>query len=371
MRILITKDGENFIHDLNFSVNHPLTANKREKNQIKLKKNSSFSTYKFINKRNLKNNNNSFSKIIKSFYERNDMEIDPKELSKARVIKISKPKIIGPHIFNKYFKYISYDTSKKILSMKDSLNRGVFNENGEFFPKTNETSNNNIYKNPSNVYLKDLLSSKTCEKIKNEFINFEKEKKKSVFSHPDLFRTIFKEKKEDIETIDKVMNLTINSNRVNLIKYLKDNDNISFKFCYELSKYNEEKKYKLNKICQKIFQRNKSVQLKNKNYNTINLSKEKKEINSNIKNLSHKLQSGIQIINNYKNKKDTTKFFNNQLNEMKIKYWKKYNVDHLLRNKSNLVNHSLDVNRESTDIKYETSRNFYKYTVYKRKESIK
>lgn len=38
MRILITKDGENFIHDLNFSVNHPLTANKREKNQIKLKK---------------------------------------------------------------------------------------------------------------------------------------------------------------------------------------------------------------------------------------------------------------------------------------------------------------------------------------------
>ena len=178
-------------------------------------------------------------------------------------------------------------------------------------------------------------------------------------SNPNLFRTTYKDINNDFE---KVMNQTISSNKVNLINYLKWNDNVSFNFCNELSKYDEKKKYQLNKICQKYFNKKEKIKLKKNNDFEIEkelFKKEKEEINSIIKDFGISIKNGLNIIKNYQKKDDHTKFLNNQLINFKNKHWGKFNVKHLyIKNRSNSTNKSFNINNKNP---YETLRNFDKY----------
>ena len=236
MRILITKEGEEIINNLNNSVHIPFSHNSTLKKNSLLKRISSFSINKFH--KNKLSKNNIISKIQESFYNKNDMKISPKELSMSKKLTISKPKSIKTYILYKYFNYVTSDTKNKILNMRKSLNFEEINSN-ELFIKKNENDNSRIIETPKYVHLKDLLSNKTYDKIKNDFFNNEQEKKKSELSNPFLFKTKYKDINKDFE---KILNQTIGSNKVNLINYLKRNNNVSFIFCNELSKFDEKKK---------------------------------------------------------------------------------------------------------------------------------
>ena len=356
MRIVVTKEGEEIINDLNNSIHFPFSSSISLKRNTTLKRISSFSKNK-LNINNL-SKNNIISNIQKSFYNKNDMKITPKELSMAKKIKISNPKLIRSHIFHRYFNYITSDTKKKILNIRNSLNLGELNSN-EILIKKIKNNNSTIYESPKFILLKDLLSSKAYNKIKNNFINNEQEKKNSELSNPNLFRTTYKDINNDFE---KVMNQTISSNKVNLINYLKWNDNVSFNFCNELSKYDEKKKYQLNKICQKYFNKKEKIKLKKNNDFEIEkelFKKEKEEINSIIKDFGISIKNGLNIIKNYQKKDEHTKFLNNQLINFKNKHWGKFNVKHLfIKNRSNSTNKSFNINNKNP---YETLRNFDKY----------
>ena len=362
MRILITKEGEEIINNLNNSVHLQFSPT------ITIKKNSLLKRISSFSKNNFKSNNISkntlISKIQESFYNKNDMKIIPKELSMAKKIKISKPKLIKSYIFYRYFNYLTLDTKKKVLNMRKSLNLGELNSNESLEQKI-ENHDSTISTTPKFVYLKDLLSNKTYDKIKNNFFNYEHEKKNSELSNPNLFRTKYKDINNDFE---KVMNQTISSNKVNLINYLKWNNNVSFNFCNELSKYDEKKKYQLNKICQKFFKKNEKINVKkNNDLEKQLLNKEKEEINSIFKDFGNSIKNGLNVIQNY-HKKDQTKFINNKLFNFRNKYWKRLNVDRLyIYNRSHSSNTLFDINNKTPNIKYETLRNFYKYKIYKNK----
>ncbi len=361
MRILITKEGEEIINNLNNSVHIPFSHNSTLKKNSLLKRISSFSINKFH--KNKLSKNNIISKIQESFYNKNDMKISPKELSMAKKLTISKPKSIKTYILYKYFNYVTSDTKHKILNMRKSLNFEEINSN-ELFIKKNENDNSRIIETPKYVHLKDLLSNKTYDKIKNDFFNNEQEKKNSELSNPFLFRTTYKDINNDFE---KIMNQTIGSNKVNLINYLKRNNNVSFIFCNELSKFDEKKKYLLNKICQKFFKKNEKIKVKkNNNLEKELFNKEKDNINSIFKDFETSIKNGLNVIQNY-HKKDQTKFLNNQLINFRNKYWQKFNVERLyIKKRSSSSNISFDINNKNPNIKYETLRNFYKYKDYKK-----
>ena len=175
MRILITKEGEEVISDLNNSVHLQFSPKITLKKNSLLKRISSFSKNNFKSKNVSKNN--IISKIQESFYNKNDMKIIPKELSMAKKIKISKPKLIRSYIFYRYFNYLTLDTKKKVLNIRKSLNLGELNSNQSLVQKM-ENDNSTMSETPKFVYLKDLLSNKTYDKIKNDFFNNEQEKKK-------------------------------------------------------------------------------------------------------------------------------------------------------------------------------------------------
>ena len=367
MRILVTSLGESTMKDLekNFSFNNinsniisnnnsirtyhnvnklkkKYTINKiNHRNQIKIinnfnnnfsnKKNFLFtnfssSNYNINNKRYF-SNNNSKKNVSNNDIKNNNNNNNNKNIS-IKLRKFFFPKEISENYYNiKTSENIISNPIKNLPEIKEALNN----------KKLNKQSISSI----KNFSLKEILGKEAVYKIKKNLIKEEKNKQ-FILTEND-FRSEYKNltKLEEIENI--LYTKKINKNKTNLIKYINSNKNIISNISLKnLSKLNDDKINKINKVCQNVFNNN------NKYNRLISEIKSKiKQINFNdsvqgnftLKNMNNEIKIGNKIFKKYDkyNNNESAKEVYKEKKKDYEKIWKKYHIEKLYQ-RNNLNN---------------------------------
>lgn len=369
MRIIITKNGEyiikqfedekseilnnkNIYNGLSLSPKLPRLSNIKSIREKLLNPSKTFYPSSSLRK----SKRNKSIRMMNEYFNRDESKINQKELEKAKKITISKSKVVISQKFLE--KYHNSDSSFK--EKLDNLSNLLSTHKDK---NKNEELNSDLTLNPYKLRIKDNLN--VFNKTTNSFRKNRKIKIGDIISKPNLhqlksyiakdnkgcndvrvpldknniysfnFRSKYENKKEVKENLDVILNVRINSDRTNLINYLKQSKNISPYYFKNLLKYDESQIYKLNKMCGIILNNE-----KNKNFS------EKKIINKNIKNkILEKSSEGLfsllsetnKILNDYSEYKKCQnnirkKGFREMIKNIKRKYWDKFHI-HNLNNK--------------------------------------
>ena len=373
MRIIVTKNGKIILKELenekNIASNEDdIVQKKKYRNFSGLKLpllNKDFSSLKsfYEHKKKLKWGQKPRTKSVfarrtmDNFFNRDESKINKNELAQAKKIKLSKTKTnISQHFLNKYDD-LDVGFKDKINNLTNTLKSSV-DKNNEI-NKQNEldeqkrifkSMNTNINLNKSKEYTNEKIDKILLGDIisKNNLLNLKSQLSKDNLGYDDTrlplddknkdsfnFRSKYEDKKATINELAILLNLPLNPDRTNLIKYYKQNKNISPFYFENLLKCNEAQIYKLNKICQIIFhekegEANEQKIIEDKKFNKEKMIREKGNNNmicvNKIINKSNGIFSGYTLKQeNYAIKKK--KLFKEEIKKMKKKYWDKYGVD--------------------------------------------
>ena len=358
MRIIITKNGKYFIKELeeertelynfrktNISNAFSLSPRLPRISRIKLIKDKLLNpskTYGGSFSHLKKPHKNKSLTMMKDYFNRDESKIDQKELEKAKKIKLAKPKlVISQKFLEKYLNSDQFFKEKlnKLSNLLDSEKNKKKDANNDFNfspyklndeEKLNKTSS---YKNRRAIKIGEIISRSNLNKLKSYIAKDNTGyndvriplDKNNQFSYK--FRSKFENKKEVNENFFEILNKTINSDRTNLIKYLKRKKQISPYYFKNLSKYDEAQIYKLNKMCGVILNEEKIKSFSEKK--TKYKSSKKKSIGISSKGLSLLLNHSNRILNDYeeyKKYKDNAqkKGFKEMIKNTKRKYWDKF-----------------------------------------------
>lgn len=332
MRILVTPQGETEFTDLSSS------APKHIMSRTFFSNRSRSTPHKDIS-----NNDKNFNKTTKgffrfgarkSFFNRDELIVNEDELSKAKQIKIKKPKLeLTKKYFNKYTKESENVTQEKLSSFRRSI-------------ISNEPTNEILKKLPSQpkvipvkkeiqkskIKIKELFSPSTYHKFSEDFIKEEKEKKIDEVLTPDHFRSIYHEKKYNLLCMNDILNSTIKRDRTNIIKYYQQKDVISPLSIKNLSQYDEERMMKLNKVCQ-ILLHNQDNKMKFQELIDKKIIVKEREIkmtsSKSMSDMTREMNMTQKILGKYQRKKDNTPLLKQFVKDMKETYWDKNNASKL------------------------------------------
>ena len=409
MRIIITKNGKDLLKQIeeekaeNINNNNFHFRNESKKNTVsgspglpklvnkgilKLKKRDPSKT--FYSFSNLKEANKSKSLvIIKEYFDRDISKVNQKELDQAKKITVAKPKIAISQKFLE--KYINLDISfkDKLNNLSNSLNHNSNykesskslkvdnNKNEEISEEFNVSPYRMSYKNTIYNFNKTANSLKKRKTKLGEIISQTNlSQLKSYLSKDNIgkddvrlpldknninsynFRSKFENKKEAKENLENILNKSINSDRTNLINYIKRKKYLSPFYFKNLFNYDEGKIYKLNKMCGKFFE-----QEKKENYNNnLNKKESEKRVNHiNLKNkdktsvlLQYLLNQSNSILNDYsiyvkdQNKKKKIGF-KEMIKNTKRNFWDKFKIDNLFKRNRKYQLEGSDKNIDSDD----------------------
>lgn len=382
MRIIVTKNGQTIIQEMENDKNILLN----EDNLSKKKRNRYFSGLKlpylhkkftnikefYENNKKLKWGQNHRTKSVLSkrtldnYFNRDESKINIKELEQAKRIQISKPKInLSQQFLNKYddldltfkdkinnltntLKSAIDKNNEKSIKNEISEQKKIFNNMKININKSNEelntnniNINNNERFNKNKILLGEIISKNNLIKLKSQLSkdNLGYNDTRLPLDNKNIdsfnFRSKYEDKKATIDNLAIILNIPLNPDRINLIKYFKQNKDISPFYFENLLKYDESQIYKLNKICQIIFHK-KENELKeqklieDKKFNKEKIIREKgnKNMNrvNNIMNITNGIISGYNLKQEIKAIKKK-KIFKEQIKKMKNKYWDKYGVN--------------------------------------------
>ena len=373
MRILITKNGEYEIKELNveksevikdikinrhliFSPKFP-KLNKKKINQNLLYINKNFYSLSKVPKIN-KSKSSKNLMISNNYYSRNENKIDENDLKKTKKILLSKPK----YYLNQQFfeRYINMDNSykekldnlsnllkpKKEKEIEESKLNLSLSSNNLKLKQNNLDENDNNIKNRTNSFFRNNKVKIGNIISKNNLINLKLYISKDFKGHEDVripldinnknsfnFRSKYENKKAIKQNLYNILNLSINSDRTNLIDYFRQKKSISPYYFKNLLKYNNSQIDKLNKICGIVLNKEKNNNniLLNNNQNIKNKILEKSK---NSKELFSLLNNTNKILKSYVHFEDFKKNFKKkEVKEMlkitKKKYWDKFHVNNL------------------------------------------
>ena len=382
MRIIITKNGKHILQEIESEKAINAGLGKQNKSPISFKKFRNFSCMKLprltknystlksfyeTNKnmrwgRSLGGKHNLGRKTMDNYFNRDESQINKQELNLAKKIKLSKNKI---NISQQFLdKYDDLDTTYKdkinklTNTLKSKIDKGreekMQNDlvkNNIAFNTINAESNNNeniipfsnnkIGSTKNKILLGDIIS------VRN-LINMRKMLSKDNTGPDDTriplndqnkdsynFRSKYENKKLTYDNLNILLNLPMNPDRTNLIKYYKQNKPISPFYFENLLKYNEAQIYKLNKICQIIFHKKEDEKkeakiIQDKKFNKEKLIRQKG--NSNMKYVNELITKSNGIITGYTLKQESNnvkrkKIFIEEVKKIKKKYWDKYGVN--------------------------------------------
>lgn len=372
MRIIITKKGEYIIkqledeksmNDLNMHNGIKFSPRLPHISSIKIIKekllNTSKSFYSGAKLRTLQKKKS--LKMMSEYFNRDESKINTKELDQAKKIIVSKPKVqLSQKFLEKYhnldssFKEKLDNLSNMLSSYKDknitkneedsSINISPFNLKNNYgenfgFSKFNRTDNS--FSQNRKIKIGDIISRPNLIQLKSYIIKSSKgyndvripldKNNKNSFN----FRTKYANKNAVKSNLDNILNLNINSDRTDLINYLKKKKSISPYYFKNLLKKDESQIYKLNKICGKIMNNE-----NNKSF--LEMKKGKKNKNKLYDNSSKELFSYLEktskILNDYSQFREKqniirTKGFKEIMNNTKKKYWDKFHIDGLFNTK--------------------------------------
>lgn len=180
--------------------------------------------------------------------------------------------------------------------------------------------------------VKDILKEETIESLKKQKLNNKRVKEINSVITSKNFRTNYAEKDVIVDLFEK-LDVEIDINMINLIKYLHNKDNVSEKFIKQFDSFSKEKINKLNKICQILHYNNDKLKIdkflidKKLKSNENKFKLEYKEI---IDDAKMDINIGNMIINSYNFNKNKYAIYGEKLKEIK-KYWSNTNAENLQR----------------------------------------
>ena len=330
MRILITPHGETEITDLSSS------APKHSMSRTFFNNRSRSTPHNDISGNNFHKTTKGFFRFgaRKSFFKRDELTVNEDELLKAKHIKLKKPKLeLTKKYFNKYTKESENVTQEKLRSFRRSIiSPEPINEiikklpsQPKVIPMKKEVIN-------STIKIKELFSPSTYHKFSEDFIRDEKEKRIDEVLTPDHFRSIYHEKKYSILCMKDILNSTIKRDRTNIIKYYQQKELISPLSVKNLSKYDEERMMKLNKVCQILLhnqENKKKFQERIDKKITVKEREIKMTSSKSMSDMTREMNMTQKILGKYQRKKDNTPLLKQFVKEMKDTYWDKNNASKL------------------------------------------
>lgn len=326
MRIIITTEGVKEISPLQDEINQsPIrmlySPNMSSSSSLlfynnNMKKSRSIST--MINSKisNIQSSHSQFptsskNSLGRSGSQRNffkKIKITPKKLliPKEQSDLYDNDKTAESHIVRQTNDILSPLESKKIQYSGESLPK----LQNSYSPK--EIINEDCFKKLNKKLIKDKFDSTHDILFDNKnFTNLREDPNKN-----NLFEKVEKEKNTKIDCIHS-----------SLIEYLINRKKISVGMLNILSSYNEDKMYKLNKICQRILvdtkeEKSLSDDIKNKIIN--DKIKEKEYFRKKLNSMNKELKDSMKTIQNFKYKKlaDSHKLIFKEIHkDFKKKYW--------------------------------------------------
>ena len=186
--------------------------------------------------------------------------------------------------------------------------------------------------------IKDIITHNTINRLKDTLYKDKKLKDQYSFVNENNFRSNYSEKDHICVIQEKIDNLSIPADNINLIRYLGNKKEISEKLVEKLDSSNDQKLNKYNKICQIIHHNIEKQDLFKSIINgKIDTMKKRpeSEMNRLLNNVERNLINFKSIAEEYKKIPVNKNFkYYDKINEMKMKFWNKYHVDRLANKKS-------------------------------------
>jgi len=245
MRIIVTKLGKETAKTL--SVENLLNDQSKLLNNIETTKNegskplSPVAKSKIIRNSSSKMNRNSSSKGSK---KRNPFQISDTEASLSlkpdKMVTIRQKKLSMPkNIADKYVTRNDYESREP--SDKNKVNFLLPMLPDKLFPNPEEEM-------PKSFSLKKIFGDQNINELKLKMKNDKRMKDRHFVMSPNTLRSPI-ESKSPYEILDEELDTIIETNKMNLIRYLSSK-NFSEKSIHKIANYDEHQKIRINKLCQ-------------------------------------------------------------------------------------------------------------------------
>ena len=388
MRIVITKNGKILFKELEDESPSNLQF------KIKSLQTSSYSKLPIIysnddllKKFNAKANNNKFimtvlrnkkisnkrrsnsllaQKSLENFLSEDNSKIDTNELNKVKKVKLNTSRMNISQFFME--KYDSFDENyKKKLHDFNSIftkneKQSEENDNNMGFALNNKNNtnpinmiNNNNTSKFSNtkinkINIGDIISKGNLHTLRNQMSKYNIGSNDVRFPLDENnmksfnFRSKYENKQATDDDMNLILNYGINTDKSSIIKYFKQNKKINPHYIENLLKYDEKKMTKLNKLLDIMLQKKEKENKKDKFLllSKLNDDKDRNE-DFHLKKIENVIKRSNSIINEHSSLNEKLKFwrmkaYQEDTENIKKKYWVRYDVERFLKNSQKKVN---------------------------------
>ena len=388
MRIVITKNGKILFKELEDESpsNHQF--------KIKSLQTSSYSKLPIIysnddllKKFNAKANNNKFimtvlrnkkisnkrrsnsllaQKSLENFLSEDNSKIDTNELNKVKKVKLNTSRMNISQFFME--KYDSFDENYKkklhdfnnIFTKNEKQSEENDNDMGFALNNKNNTNpinmiNNNNTSKFSNtkinkINIGDIISKGNLHTLRNQMSKYNIGSNDVRFPLDENnmksfnFRSKYENKQATDDDMNLILNYGINTDKSGIIKYFKQNKKINPHYIENLLKYDEKKMTKLNKLLDIMLQKKEKENKKDKFLllSKLNDDKDRNE-DFHLKKIENVIKRSNSIINEHSSLNEKLKFwrmkaYQEETENIKKKYWVRYDVERFLKNSQKKVN---------------------------------
>ena len=388
MRIVITKNGKILFKELEDESPSNLQF------KIKSLQTSSYSKLPIIysnddllKKFNAKANNNKFimtvlrnkkisnkrrsnsllaQKSLENFLSEDNSKIDTNELNKVKKVKLSTSRMNISQFFME--KYDSFDenykkklhdfnnifTKNEKQSEENDNNMGFALNNKNNTNPINMINNNNTSKfsntKINKINIGDIISKGNLHTLRNQMSKYNIGSNDVRFPLDENnmksfnFRSKYENKQATDDDMNLILNYGINTDKSSIIKYFKQNKKINPHYIENLLKYDEKKMTKLNKLLDIMLQKKEKENKKDKFLllSKLNDDKDRNE-DFHLKKIENVIKRSNSIINEHSSLKEKLKFwrmkaYQEDTENIKKKYWVRYDVERFLKNSQKKVN---------------------------------
>jgi len=388
MRIVITKNGKILFKELEDESPSNLQF------KIKSLQTSSYSKLPIIysnddllKKFNAKANNNKFimtvlrnkkisnkrrsnsllaQKSLENFLSEDNSKIDTNELNKVKKVKLSTSRMNISQFFME--KYDSFDenykkklhdfnnifTKNEKQSEENDNNMGFALNNKNNTNPINMINNNNTSKfsntKINKINIGDIISKGNLHTLRNQMSKYNIGSNDVRFPLDENnmksfnFRSKYENKQATDDDMNLILNYGINTDKSSIIKYFKQNKKINPHYIENLLKYDEKKMTKLNKLLDIMLQKKEKENKKDKFLllSKLNDDKDRNE-DFHLKKIENVIKRSNSIITEHSSLNEKLKFwrmkaYQEDTENIKKKYWVRYDVERFLKNSQKKVN---------------------------------
>lgn len=338
MRIIITKKGS-----AEFKV-FESSPKQQSRNKSTTEIRASKSQREIWNKstKYLSKTNTSFPKIQQTYVDINETKITKFQLKKANkiVLKNSNLKLSNAML-------VRYE---KMPKGKEELKTDIKQKDTQTIPV--ELAKKTI-NNSQKLQLKQIIIPRAIRAMQQHIIEEEEDHKTNRKITQEDFRTVYDNGVTKLNVFNQMLNKEINGDKTNLIHYFKRKNSVSPLSIQRISNSNNDQIIKMNRVCQIIFQNQDKRENDQKKITDKLFFREHKlklSYSDSMKKITNGIKETKDILCKYTNKKSNISQYKEMINDMKKRYWTKYNVDNIY-NKTSQKNQTQDIDDPKQIIK--------------------